>query len=43
LVIGDIRPQEYEVTDVVIPQAADGQVSADVPDIEGEQSPATNQ
>jgi hypothetical protein len=42
LAIDDIRPQEDEVTDVVIPQAADGQVSADVPDIEGEQSPTAN-
>jgi hypothetical protein len=31
LAIGDIRPQEDEVTDVVVPQAVDEQVSADVP------------
>jgi hypothetical protein len=31
MAIGDIRPQENEVTDVVVPQAAKDQVSADVP------------
>jgi len=35
LAIGDIRPQEDEVSDVVVSQAASEQVSADVPDIEG--------
>ena len=43
LAIGDIRPQEDEVTDVVVSQAAGEQVSADVPDIEGEQTPAAAQ
>jgi hypothetical protein len=40
MAIGDIRPQEDEVTGVVVSQAADEQVSAYVPDIEGEQTPA---
>jgi hypothetical protein len=31
MAIGDIRPQEDEVTDVVVPQAAEDQVSTDVP------------
>jgi len=43
LAIGDIRPQEDEVTGVVVSQAAGEQVSADVPDIEGEQTPAAAQ
>ena len=43
LAIGDIRPQEDEVIEVVVPQAADEQSSADVPDVEGEPTPATNQ
>ena len=43
LAIGDIRPQEDKVTEVEVPQAADEQSSADVPDVEGEQTPATNQ
>ena len=36
LAIGDIRPQEDEVTEVEVPQATDEQSSADVPDAEGE-------
>ena len=43
LAIGDIRLQEDEVTKVVVPQAADEQSSADVPDAEGEPTPAANQ
>ena len=43
LAIGDIRPQEDKVTEVEVPQAADEQSSADVPDAEGEQTPAANQ
>ena len=43
MAIGDIRPQEDEVTKVEVPQAADEQSSADVPDAEGEPTPATNQ
>jgi len=41
LAIGNIRPQEDEVTDMVDSQAAGEQISANVPDIEGEQTPAT--
>jgi hypothetical protein len=40
MAIGDIRPREDEVTDVVVSQAADEQAFADVPDSEGEQTPA---
>ena len=36
LTIGNIRPQEDEVTEVEVPQAADEQSSVDVPDAEGE-------
>ena len=43
LAIGDIRPQEDEVTKVVVPQATDEQSSTDVPDAEGELTPAANQ
>jgi len=43
LVIGDIRPQEDEVTEVEVPQAADEQSSTDVPDAEREQTPTANQ
>ena len=43
LAIGDIRPQEDEVTKVVVPQAADEQSSTDVPNAEGEPTPAANQ
>jgi hypothetical protein len=43
LAIGDTMPQEDEVTGMVVSQAADEQVSADVPDIEGEQTPAATQ
>ena len=42
LAIGDIRPQEDEVTEVEVPQAADEQSSADLPNAEGEPTPATN-
>ena len=42
LAIGDIRPQEDKVTEVVVPQAADEQSSADIPDAEGELTPAAN-
>ena len=42
LAIGDIRPQEDEVTEVEVPQAADEQSSIDVPDAEGEPTPAAN-
>ena len=41
--IGDIRPQEDEVTEVVVPQVAAAPISADVPNAEGEQTPAANQ
>ena len=41
LAIGNIRPQEDEVTDMVVSQAAGEQISTDVPDINGEQTPAT--
>ena len=43
LAIGDIRPQEDEVTEVEVPQAADEQSSIDIPDAEGEPTPAANQ
>ena len=43
LPIGDIRPQEDEVTEVEVPQAADEQSSTDVPDAEGEPTPTANQ
>ena len=44
LAVGDLRPlSEDEVTEVVVPQAADEQSSADVPDAEGELTPAANQ
>ena len=36
LAIGDIRPQEDKVTEVEVPQAADEQSFAYVPDAEGE-------
>ena len=32
LAIGDIRPQEDEVTEVVVPQVAAAPISADIPD-----------
>jgi hypothetical protein len=41
--IGDIRPQEDEVTDLMVPQATEEQVSTDILDGEGEQTPATVQ
>ena len=43
LAIGDIRPQEDEVTEVEVPQAIDEQSSTDVPDAEREQTPTANQ
>jgi hypothetical protein len=43
LTISDIRPQEDEATDLVGPLVADEEVSADVPDAEGEQTPTVVQ
>ena len=43
LAIGDIRPQEDEVIEVEVPQATDEQSFTDVPDAEGEPTPAANQ
>jgi hypothetical protein len=43
LAIGDIRPQDDEATDLVGPLAAVEEVSADVPNDEGEQTPTTVQ
>jgi hypothetical protein len=43
LAIGDIRPQEDEAIDLVGPLTAAEEVSADVPDAEGEQTPAAVQ
>jgi hypothetical protein len=40
LAISDIRPQEDEATDLVVLLAADEEVSTDIPDAEGEQTPA---
>jgi hypothetical protein len=40
MAIGDITPKEDEVTDVMVSQAADEQASTNVPDSEGEQTPA---
>ena len=42
LAIGDIKPQEDEVTEVVVPQVAATPISANVPDAEGEQTPVEN-
>jgi hypothetical protein len=42
LAIGDIRPQEDEVTEVEVPQVAAEPIFADVPDAEVEQIPARN-
>ena len=42
LAIDDIRPQEDEAAEVEVPQAANEQSFADVPDAVGEQTPATN-
>jgi hypothetical protein len=39
LAIGDIRPQEDEATDLVVPLAAEEEVSTDIPDAKGEQTP----
>ena len=38
-----MRPQEDEVTEVVVPQVAAAPIFADVPDAEEEQTPAANQ
>jgi hypothetical protein len=40
LAIGDIRPQEDEATKVEVPQVAAAPISADVPDVELQQTPA---
>ena len=40
LAIGDIRPQEDEVTEVVVPQVAVAPIVADVPDATLQQTPA---
>ena len=39
LAIGDIRPQEDEVTKVEVPQVAAAPISADVPDAKQQQTP----
>jgi hypothetical protein len=39
MAIGDIRPQEDEATDLLVPLATDEEVSTDVPDAKGEQTP----
>ena len=43
LVIGDIRPQKDEVTEVEVSQVVAAPIFADVPDAEGEPTPAANQ
>jgi hypothetical protein len=43
LAISDIRPQEDEATDLVVPLAADEEVFVDIPNAEGEQTPAVVQ
>ena len=40
LTIGDIRPQEDEVTEMVVPQVAAAPIFADVPDATLQQIPA---
>ena len=40
LIIGDIRPQEDEATEVEVPQVAAASISADVPDTTLQQPPA---
>ena len=40
LTIGDIRPQEDEVTKVDVPQVAVATIFADVPDAKQQQTPA---
>ena len=40
LTVGDIRPQEEEVTKVEVPQVAAAPISADVPDATLQQAPA---
>jgi hypothetical protein len=40
MAIGNIRPREDEVTDVVVSQATDEQAFTDVPNSEGKQTPA---
>ena len=42
LAIGYIRPQEDEATEVEVSQATDEQSFADIPDAEGESTPAAN-
>ena len=39
MAIGDIKPQEDEVTEVVVPQVAAPPISADVPDATLQQTP----
>ena len=41
LAIGDIRPQEDEVTKVEVPRVAAAPISTDVPDAKQQQTPAT--
>ena len=43
MAIGDIKPQEDKVIEVVVPQVVAALISADVPDAKGEQTPAANQ
>jgi hypothetical protein len=43
MAIGDIRPQEDEATDLLVPLAADEEVSTDVPEAKGEQTPTVVQ
>jgi hypothetical protein len=43
LSIDDIRPQEDEATDLVVPLVANEEVSTDVPNVEEEQTPAAVQ
>ena len=40
IAIGDIRPQEEEVTEVEVPQVAAAPISTDVPDATLQQTPA---
>ena len=40
LAIGDIRPQEDEVTEVEVPQVVVAPIFADVPDAKQQQTPA---
>jgi hypothetical protein len=43
LAIDDIRPQEDEATDLVVPLAVDEEVSTNVPNVEEEQTPTAVQ